>query len=495
MRAMLNSRQGQIACYAAATLTQAGVGVVIIPLLARALERSTFGQWALLEPALLVAVQLGLFGADYGAVKLVGHDGRSPTQAFRLLTPAVLLTSAVAALLGAAACAWWNSIHLGAWVAFAVMCEALYLLGLATLRGANRAGSFAIAVGAKSGVLVCFGTSAAFFGRPELTTVANVVALYGIASCCGLGTVCFNLWPRHTHAPAGTPTVTPEVTPQTGRQAWRTCLQYGAPMLAAGLVGNVVTSGDRYVLGFNLGVQEVATYAVLVKLANLLNLVANPVNLWFPAARFRHAQDADRGQAFFSATADLAAFGYVGIGALMWLLIPYILPWFAPGFSWLATVGALLVATAVLRSLTPPLNVGLLAVGKTHWNFVIAATAAALQLTLLFLLVPHWGLVGAALSTLLTQAAATAMEHLGSQRTHPLHWPYPRMFGFALGGALLAWLCSEASRRLGLHPLSSASCLALTWALAGALLFRHPLRLAARGTSTAPSTAPVSPHP
>jgi O-antigen/teichoic acid export membrane protein len=236
-------------------------------------------------------------------------------------------------------------------------------------------------------------------------------------------------------------------------------------------MANVITIADRYILGGHLGAAEVALYAITVKLANLLNLLATPVNLWFPAARFLHARDADRGQAFFSTLACRATWAYTGTGALMWLAAPLILPWFAPGYEWNPLAGALLVTAAVCLAVAPPLNIGLLTEGKTRWNFAISSATALLQVILLLVLIPVLGLTGAALATCCSQAASTVLQHLGSQRSHRMQWQYRRMaviVATAAGstGALYLWQAHA--------PRHNAAIFFVTWLLMGWLTLKQP---------------------
>jgi O-antigen/teichoic acid export membrane protein len=451
------ARRPNILYYAAATVAQAAVGVVMVPLLARTLDRAVFGRWMLLEPVLMMAAQCALAGVNYGVMKLIGRDRLQPSTAYRaLFGRAFAAATCVGAACGIGAGIWGRSWRLGAFFALAVAAEALFVLAQTTLRGGNLARGFAVSTICKASVVLVVAAGAAFAGWPHLIEPADVAAIYAAGSLCGVAVSSFLLL-RGDH------------TLNALSAPWRSAMHYGLPLLFAGLLSTVVASSDRYALAAFSGVGEVALYVVAVKLANLLNLLANPVNLWFPAARFRHAAAPDGGQRFFPHLALRAAFGYCGIAALMWVAAPWLLTWFAPGFTWNPVTGAGLLGAAVALAMAPPLNVGLLADGRTRWNFVIALVAAGLQVALLLATVPRFGAVGAALCTFTSQAASMVIQHLGSQRTHPLRWPYGRLVGVAAVAATLALTCRWL---LGPAIAAQSAAFAIAWLLFGALLWR-----------------------
>jgi O-antigen/teichoic acid export membrane protein len=311
--------------------------------------------------------------------------------------------------------------------------------------------------------------------------------LYACAAACGLAAAWGALRSGEANAPSPTP---PSSSPPfPGSASLQSALSYGWPLLAAGIVNSIVVSSDRYVLGIHLGVAGVAVYVVMVKLANLLNLLANPVNLWFPAARFRHAADPDGGQAFFPRLALWATFAYCGVGAVMWVMAPWMLTWFAPGFEWNALAGALLIGAAVSLAISPPMNVGLLSQGKTRWNFVIGSVCAVYQLASLAIWVPWLGVVGAGVATLSAQALSLALQHIGSQRTHRLHWSYLSQIGIAVCAVLLCLAARQVSSAMLLQPAQVTATLLQSalvlggWAVLGLLLWQRTKTLATtRGT-------------
>jgi O-antigen/teichoic acid export membrane protein len=84
-----------------------------------------------------------------------------------------------------------------------------------------------------------------------------------------------------------------------------------------------------------------------------------------------------------------------------------------------------------------PLNVGALKEGKTHWNIYGALTAAVVNGALCFLLIPRFGIVGAAYATILSHICYTAFLTVISQRIHPVPLPYLTMGGLIIISALL----------------------------------------------------------
>lgn len=118
-----------------------------------------------------------------------------------------------------------------------------------------------------------------------------------------------------------------------------------------------------------------------------------------------------------------------------------------------------------------PMNALALTLGKTRAVGVITASAAALNIGLNLLLVPHWGILAAAVNTALGYAALAGLVFWRSQRARPFPYEYGRLGKIALAVAAIYAL---GCLLLRFGPLVNLSGVLLLLALL-------PLALAALG--------------
>lgn len=196
-------------------------------------------------------------------------------------------------------------------------------------------------------------------------------------------------------------------------------LRYALPLLPAGLSIWILDRSDRLVIGYYLGPESVGVYSASYALAALLMLLQTPLQMTlFP--KVSALWDSDRA----------AAVRYVSLSNKLFLTlaIPFV-------------VGVPLVSGALLSRLgNEEIGAGgggvltlLIAAGVMLWGVsimlsqiffgarrtipvgVVTVGAAGLNLLLTLLLVPLWGVSGAAFSTLVSYLAACVIFYLLSR--------------------------------------------------------------------------------
>jgi O-antigen/teichoic acid export membrane protein len=197
--------------------------------------------------------------------------------------------------------------------------------------------------------------------------------------------------------------------------------------MLAGLLGGVIAVGDRYAIGYFLGVGEVAVYVATLKLSNGLNLAAAPLNLWFPSARYRHVSDPDNGARFFYGVLASSLIIMLALAGAIYFVGPHIFHLFAPGLTWDSALASCLLLSAVAAACNPLMNVGLLKEGKTHLIPIIAGCVAVVQLILLMLLVPVLGYRGAGVALVVSQFVNLSTTFIVSQKIHVIDWRLKRI--------------------------------------------------------------------
>ncbi|MDX6768978.1 MAG: oligosaccharide flippase family protein [Elusimicrobiota bacterium] len=214
----------------------------------------------------------------------------------------------------------------------------------------------------------------------------------------------------------------------------RPLLAFALPLVPAGLASMVVQVADRPILGLFHDQAAVGVYSANYKLGVLMMLVVTMFDqAWKP---------------FF-----LQRAGRPDLDALMARVLTY----FSAGAAWVFLAVALLAGPAVTapvfagRSLIHPLFWGglpvvpvvtfgyllaglyyvmlapLMVAGRTGAVAVATACGAAVNLAALLLLIPRWGMLGAAWATAAAYAAMAASVYLQGRRAHPVPYEWARV--------------------------------------------------------------------
>lgn len=460
----LFSKFAYIPAYFAVTVATATVRFLSVSLLIRDLGAHEFARWSLFEPAVVALSPLALVGAHFGAIKQINQDNLSPIAVVRSL-----FLASQPALVAASATILFASLWLGlAWpgplfLALLLYTEAVFLLLFSAYRASGSMTGFAVSSVLKVLALFVVLALALEHQRPSIHKAEQVVFWSFWASFLGLGAgfLSARLFHRRQFF------VRQPRTPALWRK-YADALRYGLPILVTGLLAMVIEYADRYVLNIYVDHSALANYVIYMKISSVLGLlVITPFGLWWPTERFREIEAKDGGQRFFgTVSALMLAVLLLGAGVL-WLISGWILSWLAPGVPSNHRVVLLLLLAAVARGMAYPLNVGALKEGKTHWNVYGVLGAAVINLVLCFVLIPGFGIVGAAYATVLSYACYTTLLTLISQRIHPVTLPYLTMAGLMLATALLLFVIGEY--------LSGASMLLKTVVFAGSSVMSYTL--------------------
>jgi O-antigen/teichoic acid export membrane protein len=151
------------------------------------------------------------------------------------------------------------------------------------------------------------------------------------------------------------------------------------------------------------------------------------------------------GRAFFSNAALIVCSGFSCFCGVIFIFSPEILLFFSPNALFQPLVTGLLELAALFIALTAPLNIGGLKQGKTHWLIISVAIAAVFQIGLAILLVPYFGLLGAAVATMLSSLASLIFQNFISQRIHAVPFNYVFLVLVVVSWALFCWLIYNMS--------------------------------------------------
>lgn len=461
------------AAYSINTLIGPLFTIVLTPIYIRVLTQSDLGTVALARTLGMIMSVFGTLGLAT-AMGVLLHDQRDDEAQVRMLSTAIWLGAGFSGLLalagvlwaGPVAQVWFGDARLGPVVALYLInlpFGALYALCVAALRLRQEAWRASMLGIAQVVLLAVFSLALVVWLRMG---VAGVLGAEVLVYVC-LSLLCMAVAPRYLLA-----------LPRALWHRWRPLplarllLLTGLPLVPSGLAVWALGYVDRPILQqMGIGLAAIGVYDVANKLASMLALVSVPFQAaWTPfALAIQHQPEAPR---VYARILTYYVVGMLGVVLAIGLFAREILLVFATPayleanrFVWLLAYAAPIQGSAII------LAIGLYLSKRTAHLAWTAAVGAAVNIMLNLLLVPHLGVLGAAIATPLGYLCGPVATYVVAQRARPMPYDLPRL-ALALGTQLALVL-------VGLQW--SAATTPLTIGVRALLLLAYPLLLIAFG--------------
>ena len=257
---------------------------------------------------------------------------------------------------------------------------------------------------------------------------------------------------------------------QFDTQLLRKMQHFGMPLVPSALALWTINFVDREFVSWYKGNAEVGVYSAAVKIASLITFVMVAFRTAWPAFAYSIEDDAEAKRTYSFVLTYLLAFtswAALALGALA--------PWWVrlltdpryqraeKGVALLAFAGAVYAGYVVLA-------IGSGRARKTQWNWAVTGAGAAVNVGLNFWLVPRWGMVGAAVSTVVAYVVLFCGMALYAQQVYPVRYQWRRVATCIAVAVGLA-----AASRAAHLPLAPSASLVLAYPLVlGALGFYLP---------------------
>ena len=216
-------------------------------------------------------------------------------------------------------------------------------------------------------------------------------------------------------------------------------LAFGLPLVPTALAMWALMLVDRLMLGRLAGLDDVGQYAAANRVVAVLLLGVTAFATAFgPYALSLYSEDRElekrvRARALTYLTAALT------LGALVLALFAReLLALLAPGYDRAYQAVGLVALGAVSFGVSSVAMAGISFARRTGWFAVLTLGAAALNIGLNLILIPAFGMIGAAAATAIAFAALAAGHYVVSQRLYPTPYDPVRMVGIVALGAVLA---------------------------------------------------------
>jgi len=401
--------------YALASVALPLISLLLAPFLTRYLSSSDYGIFTILNTLVgLVAgiTQLGLASAffrAYGYDYTAQHDQRA---VLATVTGLLFLSSMLVAigmtimapflahlLFGRSSLS--SLISLTGWI---VLLQNLTVPGFAWLRAENRSLHYSLLT--ISSLLI--------------TLIANILLVGGlhwgvtgslIATGCGYISVLLCTIPVILLR-AGI-RIRPDIA--------RSLLAFGLPLVLNFVSYWVLQLSDRYLLSFFGSLEQTAKYAVVYTLGSAMGVVViGPFTLAWPTAMFTIAKRDDAVQVFrlifrwFSMLLLFAAFTLSFVSTLL-------LDWLFPVvYHSAATIIPIIAVSIAFYGIYYVFMVGANVTRKTWIAAVFTTAAAIINVAFNLVLIPSYGAMGAAVSTLLAYIVLAVSAYIVNQRIYPI---------------------------------------------------------------------------
>ncbi len=254
-------------------------------------------------------------------------------------------------------------------------------------------------------------------------------------------------------------------------------LKFGLPLIPAALASWILTLSDRFFLQRMTDLSEVGLYSLGYQFGRLMAiLVSGPFSLTWPTIMFSIAKRDDAPQIYsrlMTYFVLLAGFICLGISLLAKEIIRIMA--LNPSYWSAYRVVGLIAISYLLYGTVSILSVGVNLKRKTIYYPLIMIIAAISNLILNFILIPEYGMIGAAVATVLSYFIMALMMFLISGRFYYVSYELIRITKIiAVGLAIYI---------IGLYPLSSSLALSVIYKIL--LLMLYPLLLYITGFFTA----------
>jgi O-antigen/teichoic acid export membrane protein len=254
----------------------------------------------------------------------------------------------------------------------------------------------------------------------------------------------------------------------------RRLFRFGLPTMPAEVSLYALNFVDRIIIVRSVGLAEAGLYSLAVKFAQAVNVLVRGFQLAWPPLAYSIRND-DEARRVYATVVTLFVAGCAFVVTGMWLYARWILRALAaPEFFGAYEAVGLIAAAVTLYALYMVMVVILGRTGRTEFNLPAALTALVVNVVLNLVLVPPYGIVGAAVALVASYLAVTVLMYVFTQRLFPVPYQWGRLARVVFSAAVL----------IALGELVMPTSGVLGFLGRGALWASYPLALWASGFFT-----------
>jgi len=224
---------------------------------------------------------------------------------------------------------------------------------------------------------------------------------------------------------------------QFDRGLFREMNRFGMPLVPSALLLWVTNFSDRFFLVKLADTHEVGLYSVGVRIASAMALLLTAFRTAWPA--FAYSIDDDReAKRTYAFVLTYLVFLTTWVATALALLSPWLVAWIAaPAFAESSRVVGPLAFAVVIFAGYVVMVIGVGRARRTQFNWVVTGAAAIVNVTLNLILIPRYGMMGAAAATIAAYATMFAGMAWWAQRIYPVPYQWRRVATAVAAGLAL----------------------------------------------------------
>lgn len=386
-----------------AKTTSLAAGFVFSLMISRFLGAEIFGQFSLIQSILSMVIVFCIIGLPLTGQRFVSRASDDPSRQFdyvKLIVRNYLLLFAVTGAILFFGLDWLAELF-----EFPSLIEhSALILGILFVFGAWEIfvgifkGYKKIQVNAFQSALLglakvgCFGLFYPFMGRSLSVALASFLAGYALVDAAYL----FFVWSQNITR--STSWIEWDITPETKNKLWR----YSLIIFMTNIVATVLTQTDRLMIGYFLENKDVGFYTAAFKWSGFLLIlvqIARPIS----GSMFSEFQEAGDNRSIVRLYFYVLKFSLLlsfPLFVCFWLYPGWFLGFFGAEFTVAGSAFQYLSLVKLAQLMAGPVGMALVMSGLETWDFYTNFVLAGLNFLLNLLLIPAWGITGAALATL-----------------------------------------------------------------------------------------------
>jgi O-antigen/teichoic acid export membrane protein len=220
----------------------------------------------------------------------------------------------------------------------------------------------------------------------------------------------------------------------------RKLLFFGVPMVLSFISVWVLQLSDRYLLSYFGSLAQTASYTVAYTLGGALSpVILGPFNLAWPSIMYTIAKRKDAAQIYQLVFRWYGFVLLVAVFALSLIATMLLNVLFPPVYHSAAPVIPIVAVSTMLYGIYNIFTVGIFVQRKPWFIIIFTSLAALVNVGLNIILIPLYGSMGAALSTLLAYALLASIAYIVNQRVYPIPFEIGKfLFALLVGIGLYA---------------------------------------------------------
>jgi O-antigen/teichoic acid export membrane protein len=223
-------------------------------------------------------------------------------------------------------------------------------------------------------------------------------------------------------------------------------LTYGLALVPAALLSFLIHLSDRYFLKYYVSVSAVGIYALGYRFGEILYFVILAFELAYPPFLFGHLKNPEARPLF----ARVCTY-YLALMGLIWLCVSLLAEEIvtimaAPAYHEAYRVIPWIAGAFLFQGIGAVWNVGMQVNRVVKYRLLMSASTAILCLSVNFLLIPRFGMMGAAASALTAFVYQFIIQVLIGHRLYPIPYEWGRVLrlsavgvGIYAVGSLIGW--------------------------------------------------------